>query len=428
MFLFEAGGTLQGVAGTATAITVTVTGVSVDTTLGAETFGLLYQGQLPLAAGVLFTVPAGKAWIVKTISVTNPTGSSVAGVQLFQNGAAAANSLLGPMTLGSFFTATASENGWSVVDASGNIQTSGGGGGGGGITQLTGDVTAGPGTGSQLATIAAAAVTYAKMQHVSANSKLLGSGAAGGGSSPAELTLGTGLTMTGTTLNAATGGSLLNIQILTTLGAGTYTPTAGTNSIIIQLVGGGGGGAGCGTASGSQLVLGGSGGGGGFCQKRLTANFSGAGFVVGAGGTAGASGNNAGGTGTATTFTTTGGSPVTYTAGGGVGGVAGGSFAAPLASGVSAGGAATNGDLNIKGGGSGYGFAGNTFSVIVGCGGSSVFAGATTPNNVANASNSPGIAGQNYGGGATGAGSSNGGAAAAGAAGGQGVIIVYEYS
>lgn len=39
----------------------------------------------------------------------------------------------------------------------------GGGGGGGGITQLTGDVTAGPGSGSQVATIAPLAVTAAKL-------------------------------------------------------------------------------------------------------------------------------------------------------------------------------------------------------------------------------------------------------------------------
>jgi hypothetical protein len=39
----------------------------------------------------------------------------------------------------------------------------GGGGGGGGITRLTGDVTAGPGTGTQVATIAPLAVTAAKL-------------------------------------------------------------------------------------------------------------------------------------------------------------------------------------------------------------------------------------------------------------------------
>jgi hypothetical protein len=47
------------------------------------------------------------------------------------------------------------------------------GGGSAGLDQLTGDVTAGPGTGSQVATIANDAVTFAKMQNI-ATDKLLG--------------------------------------------------------------------------------------------------------------------------------------------------------------------------------------------------------------------------------------------------------------
>lgn len=70
-----------------------------------------------------------------------------------------------------------------------------------GLNQLTGDVVAGPGSGSQAATIANAAVTYAKIQDVSAASKLLGRGDSGAGDVQ-ELTVGTGLAMTGTTLSA----------------------------------------------------------------------------------------------------------------------------------------------------------------------------------------------------------------------------------
>lgn len=64
---------------------------------------------------------------------------------------------------------------------------------------LTGDVTAS--AGSNTTTIPNNTVTYAKMQDVSAASKLLGKGDSGSGD-PEEITLGTNLSMSGTTLNA----------------------------------------------------------------------------------------------------------------------------------------------------------------------------------------------------------------------------------
>lgn len=69
---------------------------------------------------------------------------------------------------------------------------------------FTGDVTRPIDSNAQ--TIAANAVTYAKMQNVSANSKLLGSSATGSGAPPSEITLGTNLSMSGSTLNATGGG------------------------------------------------------------------------------------------------------------------------------------------------------------------------------------------------------------------------------
>lgn len=74
------------------------------------------------------------------------------------------------------------------------------------INQLTGEVTAGPGVGAQVATIANNAVTYAKLQDMPA-STLLGRGQGGGTGDPQEITLGAGLSMAGTVLSATASGS-----------------------------------------------------------------------------------------------------------------------------------------------------------------------------------------------------------------------------
>lgn len=70
---------------------------------------------------------------------------------------------------------------------------------------LTGDVT--NTAGSYATTIAAGAVTYSKMQNVSANNRLLGRATSGAGS-PEEIIIGSGLALSGNTLTAtaATGG------------------------------------------------------------------------------------------------------------------------------------------------------------------------------------------------------------------------------
>ena len=69
------------------------------------------------------------------------------------------------------------------------------------LVAVGGDLTLSSGTW----TIANDAVTYAKMQNVSAASKLLGRGSAAGAGDVEEITLGAGLTMTATTLSASGG-------------------------------------------------------------------------------------------------------------------------------------------------------------------------------------------------------------------------------
>jgi hypothetical protein len=81
------------------------------------------------------------------------------------------------------------------MDGAGNLQRA----------ALTGDVTASAGSNST--TIANDAVTFAKMQNAAASSKLIGSGDAGAGADLVEITLGSGLAMTGTTLSSTGGAS-----------------------------------------------------------------------------------------------------------------------------------------------------------------------------------------------------------------------------
>ncbi|HUR65471.1 MAG TPA: hypothetical protein VMZ03_03905 [Chitinophagaceae bacterium] len=73
------------------------------------------------------------------------------------------------------------------------------------ITQLTGEVTAGPGSGSVAATISSDAVTFGKMQNISTN-KLIGRSTASTGD-PEEISIGAGLSLSaGTLTNTGSGG------------------------------------------------------------------------------------------------------------------------------------------------------------------------------------------------------------------------------
>lgn len=228
---------------------------------------------------------------------------------------------------------------------------------------------------------------------------------------------------------ASASGSLIGRQVITATGAGTYTPTSGTVSIVIELQGAGGGGGGIASPGASNFASGRGGGGGAYLRKRLTTAFSGASYSVGAKGTGGTAGNNAGNSGGNTTFTATGGGGTVYTAGGGVGGNGGAGVATPFVGAVAAGGTATNGDINIPGGASFNSIGLSATSAMGGRGGVSKFSPGAAPINTNTANTSgAGNAASGYGGGGSAGLGVGTGAAVAGGDGSDGILIVWEYS
>lgn len=99
---------------------------------------------------------------------------------------------------------------------------------------LTGDVTAS--AGSNATTIANDAVTYAKMQNVSAASRLLGRGAGAGAGDPEEISLGSGISMTGTTLSATgSGGTVTSVAVSSTDLSVAGSPIVGAGTITLDV-------------------------------------------------------------------------------------------------------------------------------------------------------------------------------------------------
>lgn len=220
-------------------------------------------------------------------------------------------------------------------------------------------------------------------------------------------------------------GRLLGIQTITTTGAGTYTPTSGTTSIVIELQGAGGGGGGCAATSASQRSAGRGGGGGGWLRKRLTSAFSGASYSVGAKGTGGTAGANNGTAGGDTTFTATGGGGTVYTASGGSGGTGGAAGTTAFIGLTTAGGAATNGDSSRPGGTSVSAFCIDINTVTGGRGGSSMYSSGAT---VSASNGATGASADGKGGGGGGAANLVSQSAQAGGDGSDGMIIIWEFS
>ena len=89
----------------------------------------------------------------------------------------------------------------------------------------------------------------------------------------------------GSSGSTGAGGGLINVQVFSTPGTYTYTPTAGTNKIIVEVQGGGGAG-GEAVSNGDDGVgaVGSGGCAGSYAKSFLASGFSGATVIVGAGG------------------------------------------------------------------------------------------------------------------------------------------------
>lgn len=191
--------------------------ISTDRLLGRDTAGTGDVEELTVGGGIEFTgtgiqTSAFTGDVTKTAGGTTTTiANDAVTFAKFQN--INTDRLLGRDTAGSGDMEELTVGGGVEFTGTG-IQTS----------AFTGDVT--KSAGGTATTIANDAVTYAKMQNVSAASRLLGRGDSGAGDVQ-EIILGSGLTMTGTTLSASGGGGG-GITTLNTLTAATQTFATGT--------------------------------------------------------------------------------------------------------------------------------------------------------------------------------------------------------
>lgn len=238
-----------------------------------------------------------------------------------------------------------------------------------------------------------------------------------------------------------TNGRLIGVQIFSTAGSDTYTPTTGAARAIVEVIGAGGGGGGAdGDTTATEGGVGAGGGAGGYVWAYITLDAATYAVVIGAGGAGGSTAGSAGGD---TTLTSNGdsGAGLSIDAGGGSGGGAriddntsgqvggnGGDVATLI-------GTSLIESMQLEGHSGGTGFVITSENIvgaglaIGGFGGPSKYGESEdgAKSDVTNTSYAGGTCHGN-GGGGSGAAALGATTAQAGGDGGDGIIIIWEYS
>lgn len=255
---------------------------------------------------------------------------------------------------------------------------------------------------------------------LTAHSVLIGEGTGTLGQVGPNATTGLALISQGASADPVFGnptGALINIQRITA--TGTYTPTAGTNSIVVELLGGGGAGGGSPATGAGQVAVGGGGNAGAYCVSRIASAFSGVTVTVGAAGTgvSGAAGNTGGNSSFGALMTAN---------GGGGGAIGGGATTAPTISlAASAAATASGGTIaNINGSFADYGESISAGLNVGGKGASSQYGAG----GYLGVNGSAPTAASGFGAGGAGSAIGASSAAQAGSNGVPGVCIIYEYA
>lgn len=254
------------------------------------------------------------------------------------------------------------------------------------------------------------------------------------------------LTSNGSTWHTSSSHRINTFTGLTTVvktyaaGSHTWTKPANLISAIIEVQGGGGGGGGTANPGGDEAGAGAGGGGGGYARKMLLAADLGATESVTVGAVAAGGSSSNGIIGNASTFAVASGTNIVGNGGGG-GKSAVGAVGVRVEAGA-VGGAATGGDINITGSGTGPAFSmgnaswratdsnldspGTQALAFSSPGGAGFFGGGGGSSSATETTTATGGAGT-HGGGGGGSGSGDTGGAVTGGAGGAGLVVVTEF-